>query len=210
MRPMDAAATATAMALAAQRSAVQATQTAIAGGATRIQTASSDLYVIVKWVPIVLRAEPGVSAPAIATVSPPNTLRVLDTSKNPWFLAESPTGEQGWLNGRLFVYGGNASLLPEDLRIRVITDRSDLPFVEGRIVSHDGVQKEYRPYVLPDEGSQEMNISVPIEWEVLVLLEDYGSRRFGSGKWYLVAFPDPGGRDVIYYGYLPVEVITER
>lgn len=205
--PPDTGATATAAALVTQRSAVQTTQTAIAR-----ELSDPVAYAIIDWITMSLRAQTALDSDVIRLVRPPSKLPIIDT-QDTWILTELPTGERGWIDGRWVVYGGNASLLasllPPSLRYRVITDRTDLPFVEGTVVSHDGAQQQYHPFKKPADG-QEMIVSVPVGQKLLVLGPGSGSTAFGSGQWFIVTFPDPSGENIVYTGYLPVEVVAKR
>lgn len=196
-------ATATAQILDILRSQVQATQTAIAAGSP-----VAAIYAIIPWIPAKLRAEPSSNADILASVEPQSELPILDTSKSPWLLVQMPTGIKGWIDGRYWVYGGDPSLMPEGLRHRVITGRTDLPFVEGKVKSHDGIQQTYHPVTKPTEG-RDMIASTPVGTELLVLLKDSGSTTFGSGQWYLVTFFEPGQMGLTT-GYLPVEAVAPR
>lgn len=202
-------ATAAAATLAAQRSQVQATQTAIALGAQVSGTADANTYLLVNLGSLTLRAEPSDNADGVVRMSPPNKLIVLDTSKNPWFLVQAPTGEKGWIDGRWEVYEGNAARLPADLRFRVISDRTDLDFVNGIVVSHDGATREY-PLRSASGPEARTLVSVPIGTELLVLKKTLGTTAYGSGEWYVVTVPDPYGTDYKWTGFLPVEAVRKR
>jgi hypothetical protein len=207
--PIDIGATATAAALALQREQVLATQTAVARPLNMTQTPIPGVYAIVNWVPITLRAQPGDNMPAVAIVLPPSTLRVIDTSKNPWFLVESLSGDKGYVDGRWVVYEGDASLLPKEFRLRVITNRPELPFVHGQVVSHDNVQTQYPLFQQPNSSSKSI-ATLPVGYELIVLAVTPGDSAYGSGQWYIVTLPDPGGQNIRYTGFLPVEVVAQR
>lgn len=202
-------ATTTAEALATQRSQIEATQTALAGVLRPTQTPIPGVYVIVNWVPITLRAQPGGNTAMVVIVSPPATLRVIDTGKDPWYLVESPTGTKGYIDGRWVVYEGDASLLPAGQQYRVVTNRSDLPFIYGKVVSHDQVQTKYPLYREPNSGSGSI-VTLPVGYELIVLAVRKGDSKYGSGQWYVVTLPGPGGENMIYTGHLPVEVVAPR
>lgn len=203
------AATATAAALATLRSQVQATQTAIAGGTLLQKTPEPSLYVTAKWVPLSLRSQPAEEASRVASIPAGERALVVDYSAYPWLQAETTAGERGWFDGRWVLYEGDASLLPPELRFRVLTDRNDVPFIDGRIVSHDGSTQAYPLLFRPDPNDRTI-VMLPVGSALAVLAIRQGSTTYGSGNWYVVTVPDPGGSNTLWTGYVPVEIVNKR
>jgi hypothetical protein len=99
-------------------------------------------------------------------------------------------------------------LLPERLRYRVISNRGDLPFVYGKVVSFGRAAGDYLLRDPRDEGSG--FLWVPVGAAVIVLDEDAGSRSYGSGRWYRVFLVSPEGKNEAWEGWLPQEVVGPR
>jgi hypothetical protein len=197
----DIATTATVIALQTQLSAVRATQTALAQ--------PPGLYAIVPNISVGLRAQPSPDAAIVQTVRAPDRLRVVRVNDNLWIEVESPRGEStGWIYSAFVTFEGDPKLLPPRLRYRVVTDRSDLPFVYGKVTSFGGVQGDYLLRDAKDEQSG--FLWVPANTEVVVLSEGEGSDSYGSGLWYLVFLVSPSGKNEVWEGWLPKEVIQPR
>jgi hypothetical protein len=194
-------ATATVVALQTQLNAVRATQTALAG--------SQNLYAIIPDIDIAIRSQPSAGADVLETVQVPEKLRVLRVDEGKWVEVQTSKGTRGWVFGYSLVYEGNLNLLPNELRYRLISDRSDLPFIYGKVVSHDGVRKIYSLNVHPEDNT-DIVMNVPVHTNVIILLKMNGSKAFGSGVWYLVAVVESGGTNQLWHGYLPAEAIAER
>lgn len=193
------AATATAAALATLRSQVQATQTAIAGGV-------QDLVAIVPDISLNIRTVPATDGERVETVRSPTKLKVLEFNNDLWARVQTSSGNTGWTFGHWLTYEGNVKLLPTELAYRSVTDRADLEFVYGQIVSHDGTTKEY--FLLRDPTDATSRITpLGLGAKVTVLAIRDGIKSYGSGKWYVVTLVDPRGGDRLLTAYLPVEAV---
>lgn len=200
--PMNLEATATAEALASLRSQLQATQTAIAGGA-------QDLIAIVPDINLNIRAVPSTDGERVETVRWPTKLKVFEFNNDLWAKVQTASGNTGWTFGHWLTFEGNVKLLPIDLAYRSVTDRTDLEFVFGQIVSHDGVTREY--YLLRDPTDASTQITpLGLGAKVTVLAIRDGIKSYGSGKWYVVTLVDPRGGDRLLTAYLPVEAVAPQ
>ncbi len=191
-------ATATFAAAQAQLAQVQATQTAVAIPA---------LSVIVPDIVVSVNAAPSVNANSIETVRSPTKLPVIDVTDDFWIGVELPDGRQGWVYGYIVFFEGDRSSLPAELRNLVISNRDDLPFVQGIVTSWFGAAGDY---LLADPANEQTEIRwVPVGTNVTLLEEGTGSDGYGSRVWYLVALPDPNGTNQLLKGWLPKEVLAE-
>ena len=184
-----------------QLAQVRATQTALA------VAPQTQVYAIIDGFDTRLNIEPAIDAPPAALVHAPAKLRVVKANENFWVQVETSGGDLGWIDGRWITYEGDANLLPKELRHRNISNRGDLPFVHGVIVSPDGNQEQYPLLDQPQEDAA-IAASIPVGTQVTILLRARGSSAYGSGQWYIVTLPDPSGQRVRWTGYLPVEVVA--
>jgi hypothetical protein len=196
----DIPATATVVALQTQLSAIRATQTALV---------KPQLYAIIPDITIGQRIQPAFDAISRQLLRAPDRARVTRVTDDLWVEVESPRdGITGWVYGGWVTFDGDPMLLPARLRLRVVTNRNDLPFVYGKVVSFGGAQGAY----LLSDAKNEMSgfLWVPTDTEVVVLLVGDGVRSYGSGSWYLVNLVDPFGKNEVHDGWLPKEVIQPR
>jgi len=198
---------ATAAALQQQLDSVKATQTAVAQQLEGYAQ-QRELTALVPDIAVALRTRPAVDAAGVEIVRAPDRLRVLNVNDDLWVKAVSPRGKTGWVHGDSLVFEGDPLLLPERLRYRVISNRGDLPFVYGKVVSLGGARGDYLLRDPRDEGSG--FLWVPVGAAVIVLDEDAGSRSYGSGRWYRVFLVSPEGKNEVWEGWLPKEVIGPR
>jgi hypothetical protein len=192
--------TATVVALQAQLSAVRATQTALA---------RPQLYAIMPDITIGQRIQPAFDAISRQLLRAPDRARVTRVTDDLWVEVESPKdGITGWVYGEWVTFDGDPLLLPARLRFRVVTNRTDLPFVYGKVVSFGGAQGDF---LLSDAKNERSGfLWVPTVTEVVVLLVGDGVRSYGSGVWYLVNLVDPTGKNEVHDGWLPKEVVQPR
>jgi len=196
----DIRATATVLALQTQLSAIRATQTALV---------KPQLYAIIPDITIGQRIQPAFDAISRQLLRAPDRARVSRVTDDLWVEVESPRdGITGWIYGGWVTFDGDPMLLPARLRVRVVTNRNDLPFVYGKVVSFGGAQGVY----LLNDAKNEMSgfLWVPIGTEVVVLMVGDGVRSYGSGLWYLVNLVDPVVKNEVRDGWLPKEVVQPR
>ncbi len=208
--PSSPGATTTAAALAALRSQVQATQTALA---YQTVVPTPDLYAIVPGILVEVFSKPSIDSPIVRMAQPNERLPVTGVGDSPWVQVSMKDGVTGWMIGQWLTFEGDRSLLPPEIGIRVVSDRDDLPFVRGIVVSHNGTQKAYPLLYNPRDTSrvvEEIRGGVPVGTDVIVLLMAPGVENYGSGQWYFVTLDDPFGRNYMWNGYLPVEAVAER
>ena len=79
----------------------------------------------------------------------------------------------------------------------------------GRVVSYDNVQTQYPLFQQPNSDSASV-VTLPVGYELNVLAVAQGDSKYGSGQWYVVTVSDPNGQDILYTGFLPVEVVAQR
>lgn len=120
-----------------------------------------------------------------------------------------------WANPYLLVFSGNRTYLPQYLHFRVITDREDLDFVEGKAYSGDSerikVWQDPLEWRDPTDEGSALSVTLPNEYPVTILnLKETENKTFGSGYWYTVTFSDPDGGRWIWNGFLPEESVLER
>ena len=194
--------------LAAQstRSAVADTTATVVAIQTAVVTNSS-LNTVLPSIPLTLREGAGFDAVKIMNITGPGRVPVLQATGEWVQILYPPTEQIGWIWAFPLLFEGDKMLLPANLRTQVITDRDDLPFVFGEVVSFGGAKGDY---LLRDPSNEQSGFFwLPVGTEVTVLLKRPGSTSYGSGQWYFVDYTDIlGGR--VLRGWLPAEVVAPQ
>lgn len=192
---------------------VAAVQTQIAQQAARdaasqvISQQSTDdgLYAVIPDIDMRIFSDPDANSSVLAQVRQPDRLPVIAVSGE-WANVEFD-GQTGWLRAIFTTYEGDATLLPENLRYLVTTNRSDLPYIRGIVRSFGGALGDW---LLTDPTNQQSGyVWVPTDTEVTLLLSGKGLTAYGSGIWYFVMLVDPRNQAQVVKGWLPAEVIAE-
>jgi len=165
----------------------------------------SKLFAVIPAIELPITTEPDREETQIGTVRGPDIRQVLEIRQD-WVKITTSDGVTGWIPTRILTFEGSKELLPPELQFLVTTDRPDLPFVNGRVYSPQEDAESY-PLVADVEDPTSEIVQLPIGTEVIVVLKDTGSTEFGSGVWYLVLVVDPSGKNWVWRGYLPTEVV---
>ncbi|MDT8307439.1 MAG: SH3 domain-containing protein, partial [Anaerolineae bacterium] len=171
------------------------------------QTGGAMLSALLPPIPLSLRSEPAAGDNVITRLQGPARLPV-QRIEGDWILVSAGAGQTGWLSGYYLTFIGNADALPRALRYRVLSDRDDLPYVYGQVVSVGGANGAYLLY---DPASEKSDLVwIPTGTEVTLLLPVQGARTYGSSVWYLVELVDPRDDEKLVTGYLPAEMLAQR
>jgi hypothetical protein len=202
----DLAKTATIEAIQSQLVQAQATQTV---QAEQTEAApQSQLLAVIPPIEMSLFAAADPNATVLEKLLPGARLPVRQLQGSEWAEVEAPSGALGWVRARLVLYEGNPERLPADLRFRNLSGRTDLPMVQGVVVSFGGAKGDY---LLSDPQNEQSGVRrIPVGTQVIVLLTGEGIRSYGSGVWYFVALADPNDATRLLQGWLPAEVVGPR
>jgi hypothetical protein len=174
---------------------------------------------VVAYVPdiaINLYAEASEKATVLRTLRAPETLAVLQADAY-WVQARTSEGEVGWVEAYWLTYGGDIAQLPRELRYRVVVEAEadtpeqtggKLPFTYGVIIRV--ADAEQYPLLDNLKNPESQLVQAPVGAPVTLLFSTEGPATYGSGLWYYVQMPDPGGQNVLWQGYLPAEAVASR
>jgi hypothetical protein len=163
------------------------------------------VFAVIPAVDLPFTTEPDQEGTKIGTVRGPDIRQVLEAQPESVKITTSE-GITGWIPARILTYEGSKELLPPELQFLVTTDRPNLPFVNGRVYSPQQDAASYSLVADVEDPTTDI-VQLPVGTEVTVVLKDSGSTAFGSGVWYLVLVVDPYGKNWVWRGYLPAEVV---
>ncbi|MEZ4660033.1 MAG: SH3 domain-containing protein [Caldilineaceae bacterium] len=178
-----------------QSRATQAAQTEIA------------LYALAPDANMSIFAEPDVNAERLAVVHSPDRLPVLQVTVE-WAKVRAAENVEGWIRTGFFTFEGSPAALPADLQFRLVSNRADLPFVYGRVISYGGSTGDY---LLSNPDNEQSGFRlIPVDWPVTLLQVGPGAQSYGSGEWGFVMLVDPDNAALIQQGWLPLEILAPR
>ncbi len=196
----------TAVVKAVQTQLAQQVARDTASQAVSQQTDSTLLYAVIPDIDMRVFSGPDASTTVLAQVRQPDRLPVIAVSGE-WANVQLDDGRTGWLRAIFTTYEGDASVLPESLRYLVTSNRADLPFVRGTVISFGGSVGDW---LLTDPTDQQSGyVWVPVDTQVTLLLAGKGLTEYGSGIWYFVMLVDPRNPAQVVKGWLPSEVLVE-
>lgn len=174
---------------------------------------TAPIIAIVPDIEINLYAEASEKSPVLRTLRAPEQLTVLQADAY-WVKAVTDDGAEGWVEAYALTYTGDTRRLPIALQYRVAAipdptqNESKTPFTYGEIISVEGTTA----YPLLDDlqNPDSAQIDAPVGAAVTLLFEATGPVAYGSDRWYYVQLSDPGGKNLLYQGYLPAAVIVQR
>lgn len=198
------AATATIQAVVAEINEVQARATQAAQPPIQSSTTEAMLYALAPDIDVSIFAEADIAAQVLAKVRSPLRLPVQEISPE-WAKVETNDGVVGWIRTPFFTYEGNREVVPLELRYRLVSDRTDLPFIYAQVISYNGAEGDY---LLRDPNNEQSGFRwIPVGWAVTVLQIGSGTSTYGSGIWYFVVLVDPNDETEIRQGWLAREVL---
>ncbi len=167
---------------------------------------------IVPDIEINLHADASEKSPVLRTLRAPEQLTVLQADAY-WVKVATADGTEGWVEAYALTYTGDTARLPIALQYRVaapapVQSESKTPFTYGVIISVENAAA----YPLRDDrqNPESALIDAPVGAAVTLLFEATGPTAYGSERWYYVQLSDPGGKNLLYQGYLPAAVIVQR
>ncbi|MCE7988190.1 MAG: SH3 domain-containing protein [Caldilinea sp. CFX5] len=173
---------------------------------------AAPIMAIVPDIAINLYAEPSEKSPVLRTLRAPDQLTVLQADAY-WVKVATADGTEGWVEAYALTYIGDTARLPIALQYRVaapapVQNESKTPFTYGEIISVENAAA----YPLLDDLQNPASILIdaPVGAAVTLLFEATGPTAYGSERWYYVQLSDPGGKNLLYQGYLPAAVIVQR
>ncbi|MEZ4708555.1 MAG: hypothetical protein R3A44_15205 [Caldilineaceae bacterium] len=165
------------------------------------------LYALAPDANMSIFAEPDVNAERLAVVHAPDRLPVLEVTAE-WAKVRSAENGEGWIRTAFFTFEGSPSALPPDLQFRLVSNRADLPFVYGRVISFGGAAGDY---LLTNPDNEQSGFRfIPVGWLVTLLQVGPGAQSYGSGDWGFVMLVDPDNESLIQQGWLPMEILAPR
>lgn len=205
--PPDLGATATIQAIITEINDVQARATQAVQPASQSSTTKAELYALAPDIDVSIFSEPDIGAQVLAKVRAPVRLPVMELSPE-WAKVETSEGLRGWIRAPFFTFEGNRELVPLELRYRLVSGRTDLPFINGRVISYGDAAKSF---LLRDPIAEQSGFrDIPVGTAVTILQTGTGQPTYGSGTWYFVSLVDPENNDQLLQGWLPAEVVAQR
>lgn len=165
------------------------------------------LYALAPAINISIFAGPDIGEQVLATVHSPVRMPVQEISSE-WTKVQTEEGISGWIRSGFVTYEGDPEAVPLELRYRIVSDRTDLPFIDGQIISYGGARGDYLYGNPADELSGFRWIAVGTPVTVLQIGE--GIRSYGSGRWAFVSLVDPDNENRLLQGWIPWEVLAAR